>query len=166
MKLERSGIGIAKGMTVTLKHLLARKPITTQYPEERLTFSRRFRGYGLVWVPQRCTGCVSCAKSCPQGEIKIVTSRQLEENEYEVEKFEIDIGHCKFCGLCVEACPFDALFMTRSFERANYRRRDLVQPKEKLIMSEENQPSGYFRPRVEALLPEQTLLVYRDGKES
>lgn len=73
MKFERYGTGIAKGMSVTLKNLL-RKPITTQYPEERLVFSRRIRGTELIWNEERCSGCLTCAKSCPQGTIKIRTS--------------------------------------------------------------------------------------------
>ncbi len=73
MKFEHYGIGIAKGMALTFKHLF-RHPITTQYPEERLTVSRRIRGNELVWDKERCTGCATCAKSCPQGAIQIITS--------------------------------------------------------------------------------------------
>ena len=72
MRFERYGVGIAKGMTVTFKNLL-RKPITTQYPEEKLTVSRRIRGTELIWDEERCSGCATCAKSCPQGTIKIKT---------------------------------------------------------------------------------------------
>ena len=163
MKFERYGIGVGKGMALTLKHLF-RHPITTQYPEQRLVVSRRFRGNELVWVPQRCTGCATCAKSCPQGNIEIVTHRN-GENEYIVDKFEVDTGRCMFCGLCVESCPYDALFMGLSYERAKYRRGALVFSKEDLLMSEERRPSGYARPRVAELLPEQTLLIYRGRKE-
>ncbi len=73
MRFERYGIGIAKGMALTLKHLF-RKPITTQYPEERLTISRRIRGNELAWDKDRCTGCYTCARSCPHGVIEIVIS--------------------------------------------------------------------------------------------
>lgn len=163
MKFERYGIGVAKGMALTLKHLF-RHPITTQYPEQRLVVSRRFRGNELVWVPQRCTGCATCAKSCPQGNIEIVTHRN-GENEYIVDKFEVDTGRCMFCGLCVESCPYDALFMGLGYERAKYRRGALVFSKEDLLMSAERRPSGYARPRVAELLPEQTLLLYRGRKE-
>jgi len=70
---ERYGVGIAKGMTVTFKNLL-RKPVTTQYPEEKLVVSRRSRGTELIWDEERCSGCITCVKSCPQGTIKIRTS--------------------------------------------------------------------------------------------
>ncbi|HEX76994.1 MAG TPA: NADH-quinone oxidoreductase subunit I [Dehalococcoidia bacterium] len=144
---------------VTLKHLF-RRPITVQYPEERLVVSRRFRGNELVWDPGRCTGCGTCAKSCPQGEIELVTSRG-EGGDWVVERLEIDLGHCMFCGLCVESCPFDALFMGMAYERSTYRRGELILDKEALSLGPGRQPSGYFRPEVEAQLPRQTLLVDR-----
>jgi len=161
LKFEHYGIGIAKGMALTFKHLF-RKPITTQYPEERLTISRRTRGNELVWDKERCTGCATCAKSCPQGAIQIITSVNTEENKYVVEKFEVDNGYCIFCGLCVESCPYEALFMSYDYERARYRRQELVSAKEGLLLSDKKQPSGYARPKIEAALPQQTLLLDRD----
>ena len=161
MRFERYGIGIAKGMALTFKHLF-RHPITTQYPEERLTVSRRIRGNELVWDKERCTGCATCAKSCPQGAIQIITSVNTEENKYVVEKFEVDNGHCIFCGLCVESCPYEALFMSYDYERARYRRQELILTKEGLLLSDKKQPSGYARPKIEVTLPKQTLLLDRD----
>jgi len=161
LRFERYGIGIAKGMALTFKHLF-RRPITTQYPEERLITSRRIRGNELVWDREKCTGCATCAKSCPQGAIQIVTSVSTEENKYEVEKFEVDTGYCIFCGLCVDACPYEALFMGYAYERARYRRQELLLAKEGLLASDERKPSGYARPKIEVTLPRQTLLLDRD----
>jgi len=151
-------------MALTLKHLVARAPVTTQYPEERLVNSKRLRGYEIIWVSYNCTGCATCAKSCPQGNIEIRTSRRLDENRFEVEAFTIDHGRCMFCGLCVESCPFNALYMGRGYEHATYFRNELVLDKEKLAMSAERQPSGYFRPEIEETLPRQTLLIYGERK--
>jgi len=164
LRFERYGIGVAKGMALTLKHLF-RKPITTQYPEERLTVSRRIRGNELIWDRGKCTGCATCAKSCPQGVIRIVTSVSPEENKYVVEKFEVDIGYCIFCGLCVESCPYEALFLSYDYERARYRRQELVMSKEGLLVSDKKQLSAYARPKVEATLPKQTLLLNRGEVE-
>jgi NADH-quinone oxidoreductase chain I len=163
---ERYGIGIIKGLSVTLRNLF-RIPVTTQYPEQRLNPSRRIRGNELIWSQERCTGCGTCAKSCPQGSINIVTSVKLEENKYQVERFEVDMGYCIFCGLCVEACPYSALFLGYAYERARYRRGELVLTKESLLESAERKPSGYAHPEIAAELPAQSLLVNRDkGRKS
>ncbi len=160
MKFERYGKGIAKGLTVTIRHMF-RHPVTVQYPEQRLNTSRRIRGNELIWDNVKCTGCGTCAKTCPQGAIEIVTSTNLVENKYEVEKYQIDTGYCIQCGLCVEACPYEALYMGYSYERAKYRRGELVQTKEMMLESPDRQVSGYFYPDFAAKLPRQTLLVER-----
>ena len=164
MKFERYGKGIAKGLRVTIKHLL-RHPVTTQYPEQRLNTSRRIRGNELIWDNIKCTGCGTCAKTCPQGAIKIVTSTNLVENKYIVEEYQVDIGYCIQCGLCVEACPYEALYLGYSYERSKYRRSELVQTKEMMLESPDRPVSGYFYPDLAAKLPEQTLLVERSTKK-
>ena len=164
MKFERYGKGIAKGLRVTIKHLL-RRPVTVQYPEQRLNISRRIRGNELIWDRAKCTGCATCAKTCPQGVIQIVTSVNQAENKYEVEKIEVDTGYCIFCGLCVESCPYEALYMGYSYERARYRRDDLVQANDMLLASEERRRSGYMYPEIAAELPRQTLLLERITEE-
>jgi len=158
LKFERYGIGIAKGMALTFKHLF-RPPITVQYPEEKLHTSKRIRGNELVWFPDRCTGCGTCTKACPQGNIHLMTHKN-NDNKYIVDKFEVDTGRCIFCGLCVESCPYDALAMGLNYECAKYRRRDLVLTKENLSISTDHQPSAYYRPQFEAKLPAQSLLLY------
>ena len=160
MKFEHYGIGIAKGLTVTIRHLF-RHPTVSQYPEQRLNISRRFRGNELVWSQKKCTGCGTCAKTCPQGAIEIVTSTSLEENKYVVDKYQVDTGYCIQCGLCVEACPYEALYLGHNFECSRYRREELIQSKEVMLESPDRKVSGYFYPERAAKLPRQTLLIDR-----
>ena len=122
------GLAMAKGLMVTLKNL-AKKPTTVQYPEERAKQHPRFRGEEFVWYEERCTGCASCAKYCPLGIIKIVTSPSeiapKQGDKYRLEVFDIEIQRCMFCGLCVEACPYDCLFMGSGFEQGRYSRKEM-----------------------------------------
>ncbi|MFS8497958.1 MAG: 4Fe-4S binding protein, partial [Micromonosporaceae bacterium] len=39
---------------------------------------------------------------------------------------------CMYCGICVEVCPFDALFWSPEFEYAEYDIRDLLHEKDRL----------------------------------
>ena len=40
--------------------------------------------------------------------------------------FDIDMLRCVFCGFCVDACPKDAIWMTRNYEMAFFTREDAV----------------------------------------
>jgi NADH-quinone oxidoreductase subunit I len=165
LKFERYGLGIAKGLSVTLGYFF-RRPSVTQYPDQRLHVSRRTRGQEMVWDREKCTGCCTCAKSCPQGVIEIVTSTNLKNNKYEVEKYQVDTGYCIQCGLCVESCPYEALFFSTNYECAKYRRSELIQNKEDMMLESGNkQRSAYFYPELEADLPRQTLLIERITEE-
>ena len=37
-----------------------------------------------------------------------------------LDRFAIDYALCMYCGICVEVCPFDALFWSPEFEYAEY----------------------------------------------
>jgi NADH-quinone oxidoreductase subunit I len=120
--------------------------------EDRLPQHPRFRGEEFTWYEERCTGCASCAKYCPLGIIRIVTDPSgeavLEGEKYGIEVFDIDIGRCMFCGLCVEACPYDALHMGSGFEESRYTRTELVIDVDRLRQAPKR-PSTWLRPQLE-----------------
>jgi NADH-quinone oxidoreductase chain I len=159
LKLNNYGEGIARGLAVTMKNAM-RRPITTQYPEQKLNVSRRTRGNQLVWNKDACIACSMCAKVCPVSCIDMVTSRD-ENKKLKMDKMDVDTGLCISCGLCVEACPQKCLFMDSAYEKARYSRKDLKLTKEDILMTEKSKPSGYYSPENAAKLPIQTLLIDR-----
>jgi len=162
LKSKGFGLGLAKGLQLTLKHV-ARPRMTTQYPEKKLVPAKRFRGVEFAWSPRLCTGCLTCAKTCPQGSINIV-SHTTENNTYWVDEFQIDTGHCQFCGLCVEICPYGALSMGSQYEGAKYRRDELVLGAREM-MKKDRQPSAFVRPWFEEQRERQTLLIYGETEK-
>src|SRR4051812_17130252 len=112
---------IAKGMMITLSHFFKKKA-TIQYPEEKRTFSKVFRGLQILNRDEegreRCTACGLCAVACPAEAITMEAAERQpgEEHLYREEKYasvyEINMLRCIFCGLCEEACPKEAKFLT------------------------------------------------------
>ena len=49
-----------------------------------------------------------------------------------LDRFAIDYALCMYCGICVEVCPFDALFWAPDFEYAEYDITKLTHEKERL----------------------------------
>ena len=47
-------------------------------------------------------------------------------------EFYIDITKCVFCGYCVEACPVNALAMTKLYEYSTHDKRTLLFDKKRL----------------------------------
>lgn len=111
------GMGIARGMLLTLRHIV-RPPITVDYPEVVRNVPARART-NLLWFEERCTGCSTCAQACPDGCILVQTSPR-EDGTLNIERYEIDFRICMYCGLCTEACPYQAIQAGGRYDDAVY----------------------------------------------
>lgn len=116
-----AGLSLVKGLWVTLRQFFT-KPFTVQYPEERLAWPARSRG--RLVLPKdpaigkdRCTACLLCQRTCPNGSIEITVATNEAGKRYAGD-FLHHLDRCTFCGLCVEVCPFDALRMSHEHELA------------------------------------------------
>ncbi|MFN8637205.1 MAG: NADH-quinone oxidoreductase subunit I [Chloroflexota bacterium] len=125
------GSGIARGMMTTLWHFFFAKAVTVQYPEERMELPPWTRGrprliYDVDSGDLRCTACGACALACPVDVIKIEQHPGQGKGKV-LDRFDLDMGGCIECALCVEACPFRAIVMAPDFEFGAYdRERSLV----------------------------------------
>src|SRR5260370_24168351 len=118
-------------MLATISHL-AKRPVTIQYPEERLEMPIWTRGrprliYEVDTGDLRCTACGACALACPVDVIKIEQHPSPIKGKV-LDRCDIDMAGCIECALCVEACPFRAITMAPDFEMVDTfdRSTDLV----------------------------------------
>lgn len=118
------GMGLLKGMRLTLKRFVGKK-VTVQYPEERLTMPERFRGGHLVLDKDKCISCKLCAMACPNKALELTVSMD-EAKKRHMDKYQHDSARCLYCDLCMEACPVKALRWDQEYDRAVYRREDLI----------------------------------------
>jgi len=123
-------------MKVTFKHMF-HKPITFQYPREQRTLPDTHRGaLALLRYDdhrERCVGCDLCEAACPSRCIKVISSEDAERPlQRFASEFYIDITKCVFCGYCVEACPVNALAMTKVYEFSTHDKRTLLFDKKRL----------------------------------
>ena len=133
-----TGLGMLKGLGVTLKHAL-RPSITQQYPEVKPDLPPRTRGV-IALKEANCTVCYKCSRECPDWCIYIDAHKETHEpasggkgrSMKVLDRFAIDYALCMYCGICVEVCPFDALFWSPEFEYAEYDIVELTHEKEKL----------------------------------
>ena len=123
-------------MKVTFKHMF-HKPMTLQYPREQRTLPDTHRG-ALALLryddhQERCVGCDLCEAACPSRCIKVISSEDPERPlQRFASEFYIDITKCVFCGYCVEACPVNALAMTKMYEFSTHDKRTLMFDKKRL----------------------------------
>jgi NADH-quinone oxidoreductase subunit I len=133
-----TGLGLVKGLGVTLNHLLHRS-VTQQYPNVKPDLPARTRGV-IALKQENCTVCYKCSRECPDWCIYIEAHKETNppasggkaRSVKVLDRFAIDYSLCMYCGICVEVCPFDALFWSPEFEYAEYDIDELVHEKERL----------------------------------
>lgn len=110
------------GMKITGRYLL-QKPITVQYPDERLPIPDRYRGIHYL-EQEKCINCLACARACPIDCIEMDAIRHGKELEW--VSFTLDYQKCMFCELCVYPCPKDCIHMGKEYAFVSYDRSEFV----------------------------------------
>ena len=114
---------IFEGMSITFSHLV-RRPYTVQYPDRvpiRIQDTLPFRYRGILDVDlEICTGCLACERACPIDCIVIEAVKDKETRTMMLNRFDIDIAKCMYCGLCSEPCPTGSIHHTSEFEGADF----------------------------------------------
>jgi NADH-quinone oxidoreductase subunit I len=74
---------------------------------------------------ENCTVCMLCSRECPDWCIYIDSHKDVmppktpgarPRTRNVLDRFAIEYALCMYCGICVEVCPFDALFWSPHFE--------------------------------------------------
>ncbi len=133
------GSGLAKGLAVTLR-TMTRRSVTEHYPDTQPGLPPRSRGV-IGLFEENCTVCMLCARECPDWCIYIDSHKETvppaapggrERSRNVLDRFAIDFALCMYCGICIEVCPFDALFWSPEFEYAETDIRELTHERDTL----------------------------------
>ncbi len=95
-----------------IRHVF-KKPVTVDYPFEKLSVPKGFRGT-VNLNTNLCIVCRSCERDCPAEAIEITTVSE-EEKKF---KMVIHNDRCIHCGQCEEVCPTKAITLNTKFECA------------------------------------------------
>src|SRR4030067_1057747 len=153
----RQVILISKGMWVTFKHLF-KKPVTIQYPKEKVPMYPRYRGLHFLERyedgSERCVCCGLCAAACPVDCIYMEPAEN-ERGERYASVYEINELRCIFCGYCEEACPVGAIVLGNEYEFCQDHRDKFLYAKRDLLV---RRTEDY--PELKARYDEKRLLTY------
>jgi NADH-quinone oxidoreductase subunit I len=118
------------------------------------------RSRGVIGLlEENCTVCMLCARECPDWCIYIDSHKEPVPSAPEaggveagsggpaaggpagrgrqrvrnaLDRFAIDFSLCMYCGICIEVCPYDALFWAPEFSYAEPDLRDLTHERGRL----------------------------------
>lgn len=114
---------IGQGLSVTFDHM-QRRPVTVQYPYEKLIPSERYRGR-IHFEFDKCISCEVCVRVCPINLPVVDWEFNKESKKKQLKHYSIDFGVCIFCANCIEYCPTNCLSATEEYELAAYDRHEL-----------------------------------------
>ena len=135
--------GVVKGLGVTLGTMartITHGANTVQYPREKEAPPIRARGV-IALREENCTVCMLCARSCPDWCIYIEGHKEKApprrpggkpRTVSALDRFDIDYALCMYCGICVEVCPFDALFWSPEYEYSESNIADMLHDNKRL----------------------------------
>jgi NADH-quinone oxidoreductase subunit I len=83
---------------------------------------------------------------CPALAITI-ESEEREDGSRRTTRYDIDLFKCIYCGFCEEACPTDAIVMTRELEFHMERRHESIATKEMLLAFGDRMEAGIAADR-------------------
>jgi NADH-quinone oxidoreductase subunit I len=128
----------SSGLIITIQHLFTRK-VTIQYPEQVREMSPVYRGQHMkrmnkverivrLWFVCVVTTCMKAEER--KADENICTERK------NMRRYMKSICCVVFCGLCEEACPKDAIYLTTSkvLVPSSYEREDFIFGKDKLCL--------------------------------
>jgi len=145
-------LSIWGGLRVTL-HNTFERPITVQYPYERLPLPERFRGQVvMIDDPElgssACIACSACVRACPADCISFeaadVTWDEPKKRKRTASEYRIDWGLCVNCGFCVEVCPVNCLAFLRDYELSSYERERLLYVYRNPVVEQHQEPAVPF----------------------
>ncbi len=99
------------------------------------------RSRGVIGLlEENCTVCMLCARECPDWCIYIDSHKETvtppsggrPRVQHVLDRFAIDFALCMYCGICIEVCPFDALFWAPEHVYAETNPQALTHERERL----------------------------------
>jgi len=133
---------ILLGMKITFMNMIRtvflRGAATIQFPEQKRVSSGRYRGIHLLTAREdgtpKCVACYLCATACPAECIYIESGERPEKSiEKYPTRFEIDLLRCVYRGFCVDACPEEAIMMSRENDLVGATRAELIIDRDRLM---------------------------------
>jgi NADH-quinone oxidoreductase subunit I len=93
----------------------------TDTPVAAADLPARSRGV-IGLLEENCTVCMLCARECPDWCIFIESHKETVPADSGrprvrnvLDRFAIDFALCMYCGICIEVCPYDALFWSAEY---------------------------------------------------